>query len=137
MKSKITPDRRFVSIKDCRDSNWRKFGNWITQTSWDEVINARGIEDKYSCFMNKLTRAMDNFIPVTNIRIHQNDKPGITPTIKKCINDRQKSFFIYGKTSTEYKSCKYKTSSFLKASKAKYYQNKASLPLNGGMKLRN
>lgn len=77
--------------------------------------------------MNKLTRAMDNFIPVTKIRIHQNDKPRITPTIKKFIvNDRQKSFFTYGKTSTEYKSCKYKTLSLLKANKAKYYQNKES-----------
>lgn len=93
-KPKNNPDRQFVNIRDCQDSNWRNFGNWITQVSCDDVINASETEDKCSCFMNKLNCAMvRTFIPITKIRIHPDDKPWITPAIKKYIKKQTEIFF--------------------------------------------
>ncbi|KAI8522201.1 hypothetical protein Bbelb_019550 [Branchiostoma belcheri] len=79
-------------VRPLRQSGVRLFGSWITQHHWEEVYSAVSATDKCSAFYSTLSRAMDKYLPSKVVRLHERDKPWMTPALKAMILKRQKVF---------------------------------------------
>lgn len=73
-------------------SSIRAFGRWIQDQSWSEVYESKCTQDKTNAMYSIIKEGMDMHLPTKRIRIHNTDKPWITPHIKKLISERQKAF---------------------------------------------
>ncbi|XP_072021201.1 uncharacterized protein [Amphiura filiformis] len=84
VKSRIT--------RPFRDDNIRAFGRWIQDQSWSEVHECNGTQNKMDAMYSVLNKGMELYFPTKLLKIHQTDKPWITPRIKKLISKRQAEF---------------------------------------------
>ena len=73
------------------DSKIREFGRWITQQTWQEVLEAEGTDNKCDLFYDSIWEKIDDLFPLKKRRTHPNDKPWMNDRIKDLIGDRQKA----------------------------------------------
>ena len=73
------------------DSGIREFGRWITQQSWQEVLEAKGTDNKCDIFYDMIWKKIDDIFPLKKRRTHPRDKPWMTNKIKALIAERQKA----------------------------------------------
>ena len=88
--------------RDLRASRIQDFGHWITQQSWDDVMNATLVNEKLDIFINTLEDAVDEFLLIEKTCVYASDKPWITGKINSLIAKRQK-LLKFGKDSPAYK----------------------------------
>ena len=85
----IFPHKRIVFsrrvIRPMRDSDIRSFGRWISVQTWPEVQDAVTTSDKCEAFYTSFQSAIDTHFPTKEVKIHQKDKPWVTPSIKASI----------------------------------------------------
>lgn len=58
------------------------FGQWIVLQSWDDVLNASLVCDKYDLFTKELGTAVGEFLPIRKVNICLSNKPWISSKIK-------------------------------------------------------
>ena len=75
-----------------RDSNIRQFGSWICNHDWSPVMEAADPNQQATAFYNTLKAAIEHHFPVRTTKLHVNDKPWMTPSIKSLIRQRQDAF---------------------------------------------
>ena len=73
------------------DSGIREFGRWITQQTWQEVLEAEGTDNKCDIFYDMVWEKIDEIFPLKKRRTHPRDKPWMTNKIKALIAERQKA----------------------------------------------
>ena len=73
------------------DSRIREFGRWITQQSWQEVLDMEGTDNKCDLFYDIIWEKIDALFPLKKRRTHPKDKPWMNTKIKDLIADRQKA----------------------------------------------
>ena len=83
--TKMQYSRRFP------DSRIREFGAWITQQTWQEVLDAEGTNNKCDLFYDMIWEKINYCFPLKKRRTHPNDKPWMNAKIKGLIADRQKA----------------------------------------------
>ncbi len=83
---------RIRNVRPMKDSAVRNFGRWITDHSWTEVTEESNTVDKCNAFYQTLTSAIEHFLPCRTVKLHVQDKPWITPSIKNLIHKRQSAF---------------------------------------------
>ena len=69
-----------------------EFGRWITNHTWDEVLNATNTVDNTEAFYSTIHEAIDRHFPTKVVKLHTTGKSWITPEIKLLIKKRQKAF---------------------------------------------
>ena len=69
------------------------FGRWCCSREWfSDAESKNSASALASSFTDELNSAVDRFFPSKVIRIHNSDKPWMTPALKKLIYQRQKAF---------------------------------------------
>ena len=68
------------------------FGQWVQDQDWHEVLESCDTQTKADVFYSMLDIAIDSCFPVKKTKMHNNDKPWLTPHIKKLIHERQVAF---------------------------------------------
>ena len=64
-----------VYRRQCRASNWREFGSWITTKDWSEVYPATTCISKFQFFSQELSSAIETFFPRKTVKACVYDKP--------------------------------------------------------------
>ena len=64
----------------------------LNEQNWNQVLNARDVDQKVDIFTQLMTSTLDETMPIKRIRMHPSEKPWLTPYIKSVIKDRQRSF---------------------------------------------
>ena len=95
--------KKRIEKRDLRPSRMRAFDLWIVQQSWDDVLNASLVCDKYDLFTKELCTAVEEFLPIRKVNICLSDKPWIPSEIKALIIKRQKLLHKFGKDSPRYR----------------------------------
>jgi len=75
-----------------RDSNIRAFGQWLCSYQWQELYEEPSCEIKSAIFYETIGKAIEQFFPTRQIKMHATDKPWINPEVKALILRRQKAF---------------------------------------------
>ena len=109
-------------VRPMRDSDIRSFGRWIADHDWSEVSVAVTASEKCDAFYASLHLGMNTFFPTKRVRIHDRDKPWITPEIKSMITKRQRLFTI-GPTS-EWKACRNRVIRSINRAKSRFYNDR-------------
>ena len=69
------------------------FGRWCHSRQWFTNVESKRCASSLAfSFTNELNTAVDYIFPSKVIKIHNSDKPWMTPVLKKLINQRQKAF---------------------------------------------
>ena len=68
------------------------FGRWLTSHDWNPALPEGSVEELASDFTERITQAMDTFFPLQTVKLHSNDKPWLSVSIKQMITARQQAF---------------------------------------------
>ncbi|CAH1246075.1 Hypp7649 [Branchiostoma lanceolatum] len=109
-------------VRPLRQSDLRSFGSWITEHHWEEVYSAARATDKCSAFYSTMCSAIEKYFPAKTVRLHERDKPWMTPGLKAMILLRQKAF--REQNLPEVKRLLNKIISNIQLLKATFYQQK-------------
>ena len=69
------------------------FGRWLTNYNWTNLYHTALCEQKLELFQDVIHTGLDHFLPCKVVKMHDRDKPWITPAYKELIKSRQKAFF--------------------------------------------
>jgi hypothetical protein len=69
------------------------FGRWLTNYNWTNLYHTALCEQKLELFQDVIHTGLDHFLPCKVVKMHDRDKPWITPAYKELIKSRQKTFF--------------------------------------------
>lgn len=72
-------------IRPLLNSGIRAFGRWIQSQNWNEILKCANTQGKVDIFYNLLDSAMDSCFPFKSYMNHVNDKPWLTPHLKKLL----------------------------------------------------
>ena len=82
-----------IQIRPRNSSAKRAFGRWLTNYNWSNLYHTASCEQKLELFQDVISTGLDHFLPCKVVKIHDRDKPWITPSYKQLIKSRQKAFF--------------------------------------------
>ena len=82
-----------IQIRLRNSSAKRAFGRWLTNYNWSNLYHTTSCEQKLELFQDVISTGLDHFLPCKVVKIHDRDKPWITPSYKQLIKSRQKAFF--------------------------------------------
>ncbi len=68
------------------------FGRWLTSHDWNPTSTVGTVEDFTSNFNERITSAMNTFFPMQTVKLHSNDKPWMSVSIKQTIIARQHAY---------------------------------------------
>ncbi|KAI8498128.1 hypothetical protein Bbelb_240720 [Branchiostoma belcheri] len=108
-------------VRPMPDSRIRAFGAWISAHNWEEITQEEGSQAKTTALYNTLHQKINMFFPTRYVKLHDKDKPWMTPEIKSLISRRQ-STFMQGKTS-EWKALRNKIQTSIKRTKQSFYND--------------
>ena len=99
------------------------FGRWCCSREWfSDAESNNSASALASSFTNELNSAVDRFFPSKVIRIHNSDKPSMTPALKKLIYQRQKAF--HSGNSDLWRHYRLKVRNDIGVKKREYYSTK-------------
>ncbi|MPC91586.1 hypothetical protein E2C01_086632 [Portunus trituberculatus] len=70
------------------DSALRLFGEWVTQHSWNEVLQVEDVHTKWLNFVSITSAAYYHCFPAKSVTVHPHDDPWMMPHIKRFIKQR-------------------------------------------------
>ena len=105
-----------------KDSSIQHFGQWITAHEWHEVYSKLDVVEKSSAMYATINEKIQEFFPSKVTRLHNRDKPWMTPEIKTLINQRQLAF--HNKESDRWKVLRNKAKDKIKLAKNSFYNEK-------------
>ncbi len=68
------------------------FGQWLTSHDWNPTSTVGTVEDLTSNFNERITSAMNTFFTMQTVKLHSNDKPWMSVSIKQMIIARQRAY---------------------------------------------
>ena len=113
----IKRQRRFFP-----QSQLAAFGRWLTSHDWNLVSSEGSVEELVSDFTARITQAMDTFFPIQTVKLHSNDKPWMSVSIKQLIIARQQAFSC-GNIDL-WRHCKGKVKHAIQLKKNNFYSDK-------------
>ena len=92
----------------------KKFGEWIVQKDWSELLQAPTSTTKAEIYQREMTWAMESFFPLKKTKRRNIDPPWINGSVKKLIKGRKLIFKESdGKRTDEWKAMKKKTTELI------------------------
>ncbi|XP_054755282.1 uncharacterized protein LOC129261248 [Lytechinus pictus] len=80
------------TTRPMKESDIREFGMEILNCDWSPVLSAVHVNDKCNAFYSILNPLIETYFPTQTVKLHNQDKPWITPSIKSLIQQRQAAF---------------------------------------------
>ncbi|CAH1242791.1 Hypp6972 [Branchiostoma lanceolatum] len=80
------------TVRPMRDSDIRAFGQWLCSHQWQELYDEPSCEGKSAIFYETTGKAIEQYFPMRQVKMHSTDKPWISPEVKSLILRRQKAF---------------------------------------------
>ena len=84
--------RTKVKIRQGNNATKIAFGKWLTDFNWTALYHTFSCEQKFELFEDIINAGLDCFLPAKTVRLHEKDKPWITPEVKKIIEAKQTAF---------------------------------------------
>ena len=119
--------KKKIKVKVTRplpDSGLRLFGQWITQYTWDDMLQLQDPSEKCSLFIQTTLSKLDEVVPTKEIKIKDNDKPWMTPQIKAVIIERERAFVK--KNKPLWRNLRNKVNKLIISAKNRYYNTRVS-----------
>ena len=85
-------EKRKVKFRPLPQSGMLKFGEWLSQQTWDEVYNANDVHEKAACFQQKLMKALDEYLPEKTVTFSSDDQPWMTAELKELDRKKKRVF---------------------------------------------
>ena len=79
------------SVRPLRDSNIRRFGSWICDQNWQDVLTSENLDDAAELLENKLWRAYEAFFPQVTYQCKTNEPPWMSQHVKLLIRQRDRA----------------------------------------------
>ena len=99
------------------------FGRWASTHQWFSNLGpSPSVDDLANSFSSQVSTAFDSLIPLKSVRFCHSDKPWMSVSIKKLINDRQRAF--HGGDVLQWRTLKYKVQTEITVRKKEYYKTK-------------
>ena len=83
---------RKVQIRQGNNAAKTAFEKWLTDFNWTGLYCTSSCEQKLELFQDIINAGLDCFFPAKTVKLHEKDKPWVTPEFKKIIEARQKAF---------------------------------------------
>ena len=96
MPVKNTETRNTIRKKIVRplpDSGLRAFGSWITNHTWEDVLQADNPSTKCDMFLKEIQSHLELHLPPKIIHFHESDKPWINGEIKSTYTSKTTGFY--------------------------------------------
>ena len=81
-----------VKSRKYHPANKAAFGKWLADFNWTPLYREVSCEQKLAIFQNVLEIGLEIFFPSKTVKLHDKDKPWVTPEFKKIILNRQKAY---------------------------------------------
>jgi hypothetical protein len=69
------------------------FGRWLTKYNWTNLFHTALCEQKLELFQDVIHTGLDHFLPCKVVKMHDRDKPWITPAYKELIKRDKRHLF--------------------------------------------
>ena len=96
-------EKKYIIRRDLRESSLCALGRWLTNYSWESVLNLPTAKDKTEAFYNTLIRAIDTLMLTQKVKVCSSDKPWVSSRMKAVVSRRQWAFKTHGKASAVFK----------------------------------
>ena len=118
-----------VQIRQGNNAAKTAFGKWLTDFNWTGLYYTSSCEQKLELFQDIINAGLDCFFPAKTVKLHEKDKPWVTPEFKKIIEARQKAF--HDGKSSHYRRLRNQVSRETKKLRSTFLEKKlAQLKLN-------
>ena len=87
--------------RSLKNYNKETFQANLLDVDWSSVICSNNVIQAWEHFKSSFMSAIDNIAPMKEVRIKQRTQPRITNEILQCLKDRDKTFRVYKKDSSD------------------------------------
>ena len=81
-----------VKVRKFRQQQLAQFDALLVDYDWSSVLNIPGTDEKVNTFLHITNSMISEYFPEKSVRMHSNDKPFMTPKIKRLIFKRNMGF---------------------------------------------
>ena len=74
-----------MKIRQGNNAAKTAFGKWLTDFNWTGLYHTFSCEQKLELFEDIINAGLDCFLPAKTVKLHEKDKPWLTPEFKKII----------------------------------------------------
>ena len=113
-------EKKYIIRRDLRESSLCALGRWLTNFSWESVLNLPTAKDKTEAFYNTLIRAIDTLMPTQKVKVCSSDKPWVSSRMKAVVSK------THGKASAVFRMYRNKVQKEVRNCKRFYYRSKVS-----------
>ena len=79
------------SVRPLRDSNIRRFGSWICEQNWQDIITSKNLDESAELLEKKLWLAYEAFFPRLTYKCKANEPPWMSKNVKLLIRQRDRA----------------------------------------------
>ena len=83
---------REIKVRPLPRSGLDKFGNWIQEQDWSQVLNAQDVDRKAEMLHELVLSKLDEFCPEKMRRVASDDQPFFTDLLKRLDRKRRREF---------------------------------------------
>ena len=98
INSKISYPKKSVVTRPLPEAGIVKFGKFLSEHSWDEVIEEQNIDKKVENFHRTLRQKLDEIFPEKTVKISTLDKKWMTPELKSLNRKAKREFYLKRKS---------------------------------------
>ena len=113
---------REVIVRPMKQSGIDLFGMWLKKQSWEEVFEAKTVDEKSEVLQNMLLEKLEEFLPQKVVKISSDDQPFCSEKMKRLKRIKSREFRKHRK-SKKWKDLDVKYNKEVKKSKKKYYHD--------------
>lgn len=122
IQNNYKPPERITILKRSNDSNAKNmFVHALKTVDWCPLYNAETCDEKFSIFHDTISKNLNEFLPVIEVKRSSNDKPWITDNFRNKIVQRQHALNTGNKA--EYNRLRNSINRSSKVLKKKFYKN--------------
>ena len=113
---------REVTVRPLKQSGIDLLEKWLNQQTWEEVINAKTVDEKSEIFQTMLIQKIDEFLPEVKRKISSDDQPFCSEKMKRL--KRQKSReYRKNRKSSKWQKLEINYKKEVSVAKKSYYKN--------------
>ena len=122
-RQNLRPQKRTIKVRDKRPSNVASLGRFLLNIPWGNILSSQqSSDDKLILFTEIINYGLNTVMPERSVKVHENDRPWMTSTLKRLIVQRQKAFAAGNKS--VFKLLRNKVNRERKRCRKVYYKNK-------------
>ena len=92
-RQNLRSQKRTIKVRDKRTSNVTSLGRFLLNIPWENILSSQqSSDDKLTLFTEIIHYGLNTIMPERSVKVHENDGPWSTSTLKRLILQRQKAF---------------------------------------------